>query len=195
MKLYSSSFAPNPRRVGMFIAEKGITGIDVAHIDLGANEHKREGRTDEALQLFQRAVDIRPEYAKARTNYGSLLLQLGRLGDAKRRFEHAAATFPNHPLAMAGLWEDEKDPETGTTERCHVVCTIEPNALMKAIHDRQPLILTSQEQVDRWLNPASEMVEVVALIQTTPSDLMHAWKVSQAVGSVRNNGPELAQPV
>lgn len=42
MKLYSSSFAPNPRRVGMFIAEKGIPGIELAQIDLGANEHKRE---------------------------------------------------------------------------------------------------------------------------------------------------------
>ncbi len=42
MKLYSSSFAPNPRRVAMFIAEKAIAGIEVQQIDLGANEHKRE---------------------------------------------------------------------------------------------------------------------------------------------------------
>jgi Tfp pilus assembly protein PilF len=34
---------------------------------------------------------------------GDLLLQQGRLGDAKRQYEHAAATFPGHPLAMAGL--------------------------------------------------------------------------------------------
>lgn len=32
-----------------------------------------------------------------------LFLQQGRLGEAKREFEHAAATFPDHPLAMAGL--------------------------------------------------------------------------------------------
>jgi glutathione S-transferase len=40
MKLYTSSFAPNPRRVGMFIAEKGIEGIEPVLIDLGANEHR-----------------------------------------------------------------------------------------------------------------------------------------------------------
>ena len=40
MKLYGSSFAPNPRRVTMFMAEKGITGIDTVLIDLGANEHR-----------------------------------------------------------------------------------------------------------------------------------------------------------
>jgi len=42
MKLYVSSFAPNPRRVTMFIAEKGITGIEQVMLDLGQNEHKAE---------------------------------------------------------------------------------------------------------------------------------------------------------
>jgi glutathione S-transferase len=40
MKLYTSAFAPNPRRVSMFIAEKGIAGIENVMIDLAANEHK-----------------------------------------------------------------------------------------------------------------------------------------------------------
>ena len=34
---------------------------------------------------------------------GNLLLQLGRLGDAKREYERAAHTFPGHPYAMGGL--------------------------------------------------------------------------------------------
>ncbi|NIA00205.1 glutathione S-transferase family protein [Massilia sp. CCM 8734] len=42
MKLYVSTFAPNPRRVTMFIAEKGIAGIEQVMIDLAANEHKSE---------------------------------------------------------------------------------------------------------------------------------------------------------
>jgi glutathione S-transferase len=40
MKLYTSTFAPNPRRVTMFIAEKGITGIEPVMIDLNAGEHR-----------------------------------------------------------------------------------------------------------------------------------------------------------
>ncbi|HMO49350.1 MAG TPA: glutathione S-transferase family protein [Rubrivivax sp.] len=39
MKLYIASRAPNPRRVTLFIAEKGITGIQRINVDLGANEH------------------------------------------------------------------------------------------------------------------------------------------------------------
>jgi tetratricopeptide (TPR) repeat protein len=34
---------------------------------------------------------------------GNLLLQLGRVGGAKREFERAAFTFPDHPYAMSGL--------------------------------------------------------------------------------------------
>ncbi|HBF50733.1 MAG TPA: glutathione S-transferase, partial [Massilia sp.] len=42
MKLYISSHAPNPRRVSMFIAEKGIAGIDTVMIDLMKGEHRSE---------------------------------------------------------------------------------------------------------------------------------------------------------
>ncbi|MRV76829.1 glutathione S-transferase family protein [Duganella sp. FT92W] len=40
MKLYTSARAPNPRRVAMFIAEKGITGIDTELVDLGALQNR-----------------------------------------------------------------------------------------------------------------------------------------------------------
>lgn len=40
MKLYTSAKAPNPRRVAMFLAEKGISGIDTEVIDLGALQHR-----------------------------------------------------------------------------------------------------------------------------------------------------------
>lgn len=40
MQLYTAHGAPNPRRVLMFIAEKGISGIELIPIDLNAQEHK-----------------------------------------------------------------------------------------------------------------------------------------------------------
>jgi tetratricopeptide (TPR) repeat protein len=67
-----------------------------------------KGDLETALELMRRAAEGTtpndPEaqawhYAQA----GSLLLQQGRLGDAKREFERAAAAFPDHPYAMSGL--------------------------------------------------------------------------------------------
>jgi glutathione S-transferase len=40
MKLHTSARAPNPRRVDMFIAEKGIEGITREFVDLNAGEHR-----------------------------------------------------------------------------------------------------------------------------------------------------------
>ena len=40
MKLFSAHRAPNPRRVLMFVAEKGIAGIERVNVDLNAGEHR-----------------------------------------------------------------------------------------------------------------------------------------------------------
>lgn len=42
MRLYVSPRAPNPRRVTMFMAEKGLTGIEQINVDLNAQEHRSE---------------------------------------------------------------------------------------------------------------------------------------------------------
>ena len=40
MKLWVSPKAPSPRRVLMFIAEKGITGLELATVEIGRNQHQ-----------------------------------------------------------------------------------------------------------------------------------------------------------
>jgi glutathione S-transferase len=40
MKLYLASYAPNPRRVSMFLAEKGVTDIPVELLDLPGGSHR-----------------------------------------------------------------------------------------------------------------------------------------------------------
>jgi tetratricopeptide (TPR) repeat protein len=67
-----------------------------------------KGDLEGALTTMRQAADgTTPNDAESQawhfSQVGSLLLQQGRPGDAKREFERAAATFPNHPLAMAGL--------------------------------------------------------------------------------------------
>ena len=42
MKLFIAPRAPNPRRVQMFLAEKGVHDLDQIEVDLNAQEHKSE---------------------------------------------------------------------------------------------------------------------------------------------------------
>ncbi len=51
MKLYDNRVAPNPRRVRIFLAEKGMT-VPTEEVDLGALAHKSPGFT--AVNPFQR---------------------------------------------------------------------------------------------------------------------------------------------
>lgn len=51
MKLYSASRAPNPRRVLIYLAEKGLS-VPIEEVDLGALEQKSNGFS--ALNPFQR---------------------------------------------------------------------------------------------------------------------------------------------
>jgi glutathione S-transferase len=43
MRLYTAPRAPNPRRVEMFLAEKGIRDIERVPVDLNAGEHRQQG--------------------------------------------------------------------------------------------------------------------------------------------------------
>jgi tetratricopeptide (TPR) repeat protein len=67
-----------------------------------------KGDLGTALELMRRAADgttsSDPEaQAWHYAQVGNLLLQQGRLGDARREFERAAAVFPDHPYAWSGL--------------------------------------------------------------------------------------------
>ena len=94
---------------------------------------------------------------------------------------------------MAGLWENEN--EVGSQVAAHLVLTVAPNSLMAPIHDREPMILRTKADIDRWLNPASSVSDIADLLVPVPSDDMRAWQVSKLVNSIKNKGPELKQPV
>lgn len=51
MRLYDGGRAPNPRRVRVFLKEKGLT-VPIAPVDLGAMEHRSDGYT--AINPLQR---------------------------------------------------------------------------------------------------------------------------------------------
>jgi len=106
-------------------------------------------------------------------------------------------------LAMAGLYEIWKDPTRADDDpqrflwTCTVITTSAEDALGK-IHDRMPLMVP-RERWDAWLAPAGsspeEVEQVKALLVPAAPGRLEAFPVSTAVNSVRNNGPELVEPL
>ena len=96
------------------------------------------------------------------------------------------------PLAMAGLYEVWAAPDGQRLWTCTVVTTAASDELGH-IHDRTPL-LVPREDWSRWLDPALEDPGAHLLVPAVGGDL-DARPVGPAVGNVRNNGPELVEPV
>ena len=93
-------------------------------------------------------------------------------------------------FAFAGLWDRWKEKATGQPLETYTIITTDPNELLEPIHNRMPVILSPQNY-SRWLDPGDPAQLPVDLLRPYPAEEMRAWRVSAAVGNVRNNSPEL----
>jgi putative SOS response-associated peptidase YedK len=102
-------------------------------------------------------------------------------------------------LAMAGLYELWRDPAVSDddSERWLWTCAIitqQATDLLGEIHDRNPVVVPPGLR-DAWLDCSADRLGVAAdLLDQVPPARLEPQVVSPAVGSVRNNGPELIEP-
>lgn len=103
-------------------------------------------------------------------------------------------------LAMAGLYEIWRDPAKAedAPDRFRwtmtIITTTAEDALGQ-IHDRMPLML-DHASYDTWLDPEiTNIAEVSALLRPAAPGLLRAVPVSSLVSNVKNNGPELIEPI
>lgn len=86
------------------------------------------------------------------------------------------------PFAFAGLWETWKSPEEEVIKSCTIITT-GPNALVKKIHDRMPVILPAKAY-DLWLSPDELSAEkVLPLLKPFAASQMKAVPVSPLVNN------------
>lgn len=114
--------------------------------------------------------------------------------DKKSKQPWAIELADGNLFAFAGLWDRWKDKATGQPMEAYTIITTDPNELLKPIHNRMPVILSPQDY-SRWLDPGEPSQLPIDLLRPYPAEEMRAWKVSAAVGNVRNNSPELRLPV
>jgi putative SOS response-associated peptidase YedK len=96
------------------------------------------------------------------------------------------------PMCMAGLWEEWKPKDAEPVRSCTIITT-EANALLAEIHDRMPVII-GPEDWPEWLGE-EELPNPAALLKPFPAERMTLWPVGRSVGSVKNEGRELGEPI
>jgi putative SOS response-associated peptidase YedK len=99
----------------------------------------------------------------------------------------------DEPFAFAGLW-DHWEQEGEVINSCTIITT-KPNKLMEGIHDRMPVILTKDSEVD-WLDRQNEDSDYLkSLLSPFDSEQMEAFEVSTAVGSPKNDNASVIEAI
>jgi putative SOS response-associated peptidase YedK len=103
-------------------------------------------------------------------------------------------------LAMAGLYEIWRDPTKADDDpdrfrwTCTVLTTTAEDELGR-IHDRMPL-LVDRDKYAAWLDPTvSDPHLLEGLLVPAAPGRLEAYPVSTKVNNVKNNGPELLEPL
>ena len=94
------------------------------------------------------------------------------------------------PFAFAGLWDRWR-----LADREIVSCTIltsEPNAAVRPVHDRMPVVLPADVR-EEWLDPDAGTDRLKSLLQPYPGP-MASQRVSTRVNSPENDDPSILEP-
>jgi len=119
----------------------------------------------------------------------------------KRTYPYFIRLKDRDHFALAGLWEEWKDPESGNFLRTFSIVTTEANELLRRIHNnpklegpRMPVILTEAEE-KLWLAPLRTTTDEEAirhLIKPYPTDAMTAVSVRPLLGKEGTGNTEAA---
>jgi putative SOS response-associated peptidase YedK len=121
-------------------------------------------------------------------------------GDKKRKQPYFIHPEDGGVLAMAGLYEFWKDPTRAADDplKWLVTCTVittDAEDELGHIHDRMPMMI-ERERWAEWLDPTlTDTGTASGLLVPAQSGRLTAYPVSTEVNNVRNNGPDLIEPL
>ncbi len=95
-------------------------------------------------------------------------------------------------FAFAGIWA-RLEPAGGEPVTSCALLTCRPNAIVGAVHNRMPVVL-SREAERAWVDPEAEAGDLQKLLGPVPEGLLVAREVGDAVNDVREDGPHLLDP-
>lgn len=96
-------------------------------------------------------------------------------------------------IAFAGLWETWCGAEGSEVDTAAIITT-DANRTLRPIHHRVPAVI-APDTFDDWLSDETDQKDLLAMLAPPADDALEAVPVSDRVNAVRNDGPELVEPV
>lgn len=157
------------------------------------------------LKIGARMINARLESVAEKPTFKHALNQRRCLVPASGYYEwlsrdggkipHFISARDGQSLALAGLWENWRTPECGSLRSCTIL-TRQAEPAIAALHDRMPVMLSAEDQIDIWLDEkARDPEELVGLLKGERSPELCYHEVSTKVNKVANNSPELIKKI
>jgi putative SOS response-associated peptidase YedK len=151
-----------------------------------------------------RMINARSETAATKPAFRTLLRQRRCLiladgfyewsGDGPRKQPYHVKLRDGEPFAFAGLWDRWAPADGRPLETCTILTTA-PNAVVRPIHDRMPVILPPGAY-GAWLDPMlHDASELRALLTPYPAEAMTAFPVSTWVNNPAHDAPACVLPL
>jgi putative SOS response-associated peptidase YedK len=94
-------------------------------------------------------------------------------------------------VAFGGISETWRSPD-GERLQTFATITTEANALLATVQDRMPVIIEKADW-SLWLGEVDG--DPALLLGPAPEEVLRLWPVDKKAGNVRNDGPELIEPI
>ncbi len=142
------------------------------------------------------SVAGKPSFKSAFTSRRCLIISSGFYewrNEGTRKVPFFIRLESGKSFSFAGLYESWTSPDGIELRTCTIITT-EPNAIMKPIHNRMPVILPRDREA-RWLDFSADQDKAMGVLEPYPNDDMIAYPVSPQVNSPKNDSPECIVPV
>lgn len=104
------------------------------------------------------------------------------------KIPHAIARADGDPIVAAGLWDGWRGPD-GTVIRSFTILTTTACTALSHLHERMPVVLEPANFL-QWLDDD----HFAGLLRPSAASF-RVWRVGAAVGNVRNDRPDLLDPI
>jgi len=188
-------FNPQTRVRALDLLRWGLMPLWAKDPSLGPKCINARSETIATNNIFRDAFERRRCLIPADAFYEWQKREGAAKGKSKEKPQPYAIVAAEGVFAFAGLWERWKNPADGSILRSFTIVTGKPNPLAAPIHDRMPVILPP-ENWPVWLGETdAPPEELLALLVPYPAERMRVYPIGPAVGNVRNDTPDLLDPV